>query len=66
AVAGLPQPTRSGASMLSVGTGAWNGEQAIAIGVSGITSNDKFIYKAAGTTNTEGDSGGNFSVGWQW
>lgn len=66
AIASLPQPTEAGYSMLSVGAGTWENKQGFAVGVSGITENNKFIYKAAATTNTEGDFGGGAAVGWQW
>jgi autotransporter adhesin len=66
AIASLPQPTQAGYSMLSVGTGAWESEQGLAIGISGVTSNNKFVYKAAGTTNSQGNFGGGIAVGWQW
>ena len=66
AVAGLPQPIQAGNSMISAAMGGWNGEQAFAIGVSGVTDNNKFSYKAAGTTNTQGDFGGSVGVGWNW
>ena len=66
AVAGLPQPIQAGNSLVTAAVGGWNGEQAFAIGVSGVTDNNKFIYKAAGTTNTQGDFGGSIGVGWNW
>jgi autotransporter adhesin len=66
AVAGLPQPIQAGNSLVTAAVGGWNGEQAFAIGVSGVTDNNKIIYKAAGTTNTQGDFGGSIGVGWNW
>ncbi|SDY21903.1 Coiled stalk of trimeric autotransporter adhesin [Acinetobacter kyonggiensis] len=66
AIASLPQPTEAGYSMLSVGMGTWENKQGFAIGVSGVTENNKFVYKAAATTNTEGNLGGGAAVGWQW
>jgi autotransporter adhesin len=66
AIASLPQPTDAGYSMLSVGMGTWEGEQGYAVGFSGVTENNKYVYKLAATTNTEGDFGAGASIGWQW
>ncbi len=66
AIASLPQPTEAGYSMLSVGVGTWENKQGFAVGISGVTENNKFVYKAAATTNTEGNLGGGAAVGWQW
>lgn len=66
AIASLPQPTQAGMSMVSAGTGAWDGETGYAVGVSGVTENNKWIYKAAATSNSRGDFGGGIAVGFQW
>ncbi|NNP71179.1 hypothetical protein A7P55_13470 [Acinetobacter sp. Ac_5812] len=66
AIASLPQPTQAGYSMMSMGVGTWEGQQGYALGLSGITENNKFIFKAAGTANTQGSVGGGMAIGWQW
>lgn len=66
AIASLPQPTEAGKSMISFGTGAWESEQGYAMGVSGITSNNKWVYKAAASADNRGKFGGGLSVGLQW
>ncbi len=66
AIAFLPQPTEAGMSMVSGGIGFWEGEQGYAFGVSGVTENNKYVYKVALTGNSQGDFGGGASVGYQW
>lgn len=66
AIASLPQPTDAGYSMLSIGAGTWKSEQGFAIGFSGVTQNNKYVYKMAASGNTEGDFGAGASVGVQW
>ncbi|QER39191.1 hypothetical protein F2A31_05530 [Acinetobacter suaedae] len=66
AIASLPQPTEAGGSMVSAGLGQWESETGYAIGVSGVTENNKWVYKAAGTGNSRGNWGGGVSVGFQW
>lgn len=66
AIASLPQPTDAGYNMFSAGVGTWEGEQGFAVGFSGVSENNKYVYKLAATTNTEGDFGAGASIGWQW
>lgn len=73
AIASLPQPIDKGYSMLSIGTGAWDGESSLALGASGITEdknifnkNVNYVWKFASTTNSQNKWGGGASVGVQW
>lgn len=66
AIASLPQPSNAGYNMVSVGTGTWKGEQGFAFGMSGISEDNKVIYKLAGAGNTQGDFGGSAAIGYQW
>ena len=66
AIASLPQPTEAGYNMVSIGAGTWEGKQGFAAGFSGVTENNKYVYKAAATTNSEGDFGAGIAVGYQW
>ena len=52
--------------MLSVGTATHNGQQALAIGVSAVTADNKYVIKGAFSANTENDASGAVSVGLQW
>ena len=49
AIASLPQPTDAGYNMFSVGMGTWESEQGFAIGFSGVSENNKYVYKLAAT-----------------
>ena len=65
-IASLPQPTDAGYNMFSAGVGTWEGEQGYAYGLSGVTESNKYVYKVAVTTNSEGDFGAGAAIGWQW
>ena len=66
AIASLPQPTDAGYNMFSAGVGTWEGEQGYAFALSGVTESNKYVYKVAVTTNSEGDFGAGAAIGWQW
>ncbi|WP_341857817.1 YadA-like family protein (plasmid) [Escherichia coli] len=66
AVAGLPQPYVAGASMVGIAGGTYQGESAIALGVSTISDNGKWVTKLSGTTNSQGDVGAALGVGYQF
>ncbi|MNM78247.1 Adhesin YadA precursor [compost metagenome] len=66
AMASLPQPYEPGASMAAVGTGTYRGEGAVAVGVSRISDNGKWVTKLQGSTTTQGDVGVAVGVGYQW
>jgi autotransporter adhesin len=66
AVAGLPQPTAPGRSMVSAATSNYHGYEGFAAGYSRVTQNDKWVIKAAVTTSTRGDFGAVASAGYQW
>jgi autotransporter adhesin len=66
AMASLPQPYSAGASMFSMAGGTYQGESAIAMGVSAVSDNGKWVTKLSGSTNSQGDVGGSVGVGYQW
>ncbi|MEZ0532944.1 YadA family autotransporter adhesin [Enterobacter sp. KB-221C9] len=66
AMAGLPQPYSAGASMFSMSGGTYQGESAVAFGVSTISDNGKWVSKLSGSTNSQGDYGAAIGVGYQW
>lgn len=73
AVASLPQPTEKGATMLSVGSGFWDGETGFSVGASGVTEDKtlfnksvNYVWKFASTSNTRSDWGASTAVGVQW
>ncbi len=62
----LPQPYSPGASMASVGTGYYNGQNAVAVGVSRISDNGHWVSKIAGSADSRGNTGLSVGVGYQW
>jgi autotransporter adhesin len=66
AMAGMPQPYSPGASMFGLAGGTYQGQSAIALGVSTISDNGKWVTKLTGTTNSQGDLGASVGVGYQW
>ncbi|WP_411696482.1 YadA family autotransporter adhesin, partial [Enterobacter pasteurii] len=66
AMAGLPQPYSPGASMVAMGGGTFQGESAVALGVSVISDNGKWVTKLSGSSSSQGDYGVNVGVGYQW
>lgn len=66
AMANLPQPYSAGASMVGLAGGSYNGGSAMALGVSTISDNGKWVSKFSGSTNTEGDFGAALGVGYQF
>ncbi|MFV3308147.1 YadA-like family protein [Pseudomonas sp. NY15181] len=66
AMATLPQPYVPGASMAAVGLGNYRGQGALAVGVSRISDNGKWVTKLQATSSTQGDAGVAAGVGYQW
>ncbi|TNV20478.1 hypothetical protein FH968_10775 [Buttiauxella sp. B2] len=66
AMASLPQPYAPGASMVSMGGGTYQGQSAVALGVSTISDNGKWVTKLSGTSTSQGDLGAAVGVGYQW
>ncbi|AJX36093.1 Adhesin yadA precursor [Burkholderia oklahomensis] len=66
AVAGLPQPTAPGKSMVAIAGSTWQGQQGFALGVSTISENGKWLYKGSLTTSTRGGTGAVLGAGYQW
>ncbi|WP_345247924.1 YadA-like family protein [Pigmentiphaga soli] len=66
AVAGLPQAYAPGRSMASAAASHYLGQSAIAVGVSTISENGRWVYKFAGNVNTQGKVGAVIGAGYQW
>lgn len=66
ATAALPQAYMPGKSMAAMAGGTWNGQTGMAIGVSTVSGNGKWVVKVAGNTTSRGDYGGAVGVGYQW
>ena len=66
AMTGLPQAYTPGASMTSIGGGTYNGESAVALGVSMVSANGRWVYKLQGSTNSQGEYSAAVGAGIQW
>ncbi|UOV09228.1 YadA-like family protein [Pseudoxanthomonas sp. F37] len=66
AMAGLPQAYLPGKSMLAVAAGGYQGEYGMAVGLSGVTENGRWVYKAQASGNTTRDWGFTVGAGIQW
>ena len=66
AMAGLPQAFLPGKSMLAVATATTGGESALAVGVSALSDNGRWVVKFSGSANTRGQGGASIGAGFQW
>ena len=66
AMTGLPQAYTPGASMASIGGGTYNGQSAVALGVSMVSANGRWVYKLQGSTNSQGEYSAALGAGIQW
>ena len=66
AMTGLPLAYTPGASMASIGGGTYNGESAVALGVSMVSANGRWVYKLQGSTNSQGEYSAALGAGIQW
>ncbi|MGS1078222.1 YadA-like family protein [Pseudoxanthomonas beigongshangi] len=66
AMASLPQAYLPGANMAGAAISSFRGEASIAIGVSTISEDGRWVYKLNATGNTRGDVGAGMGVGLQW
>ena len=66
AIAGLPQAYEPGKSMAAVAAGTFRGESSLAVGVSTISENGRWVYKLTGSTDSRGDTGVSIGAGTQW
>ena len=66
AIAGLPQPTQPGKSMVSAAVSTYHGQQGYAVGYSYLTEDSKWVVKASVTSSTRNDFGAVVGAGYQW
>ncbi|STZ01769.1 Adhesin yadA precursor [Moraxella atlantae] len=66
ATAALPQAFLPGKSMVSGGLASYNGEGAVAVGVSTLSDNGRWVIKLSGTADTQGNAGGSIGAGFHW
>ena len=64
--ASIPQSTKAGAIGVGVGTGFYGGQSAVSLGVSGVTPNENWVFKASVSTNSRGNYGVGAGAFYQW
>ena len=63
ALAGIPQTFERGKGMIGMGVGTWQGQSAIAVGISKATDDGRFVVKAGATYNSRSQGGANAGMG---
>ena len=66
AMAGMPQAYIPGKSMLAAGVAGYDGQAALAIGVSKLSDNGRWIVKFSGSANSRGKVGVSAGAGFHW
>ena len=66
ASAGLPQAYVPGKSMVAMGAATYQGRTALALGVSTISDNGRWVLKGSVNTHNHGTVGANVGMGYQW
>lgn len=66
AMASLPQAYLPGKSMLAGGMASYNGQGAVAIGISKLSDNGRWVIKINGTADSQGNAGGAVGAGFHW
>jgi autotransporter adhesin len=66
AMSSLPQAYIAGKSMVGGGVASYNGESAVAIGVSKVSDNGRWVIKVNGTADTQGNAGGAIGAGFHF
>ena len=66
AMAALPVASTPGRSMVAMGTSVYEGQSALAVGLSGRTEDGRWAYKANGSGSAQGSVGLAVGVGYEW
>ncbi len=66
AMSSIPQSFLPGKSMVGGGIATYNGESAVAIGVSRVSDNGRWVLKVNGTADTQGNAGGAVGAGFHF
>ena len=66
AMSSLPQAYIPGKSMVGGGIATYNGQSAVAVGVSKVSDNGRWVIKANGTADTQGNAGGAIGAGFHF
>lgn len=66
AIATIPQAIQPGRGMFGIGTATWQGETAIALGISKATADGDFVVNLRASINSRGDGGAAGGVGFSF
>ncbi|WP_177339410.1 YadA-like family protein, partial [Pseudomonas sp. NBRC 111142] len=66
AMAALPATSSPGRSMVAMGTSVYEGQSALAVGLSGRSEDGTWAYKANGSGSAKGNVGLAVGVGYEW
>ena len=66
AMSSIPQAFMLGKSMIGGGIATYNGESAVAVGLSRVSDNGRCVMKINGTADTQGNAGGAIGAGLQF
>ena len=66
AMSSLPQAYIPGKSMIGGGIATYNGQSAVAVGISKVSDNGRWVIKANGTADTQGNAGGAVGAGFHF
>ncbi len=66
AMSSLPQSNMAGRSMIGGGIATYNGESAVAVGISRVSDNGRWAMKINGTADTQGNAGGAIGAGFHF
>ncbi|WP_199096823.1 YadA-like family protein, partial [Dyella sp. ASV21] len=66
AMANMPQAYQPNMNTVSAGVGTYNGQNAISVGMTGISENGRWILRAGLTANSQGDKGAGMGAAYAW
>ncbi|MDB5884992.1 MAG: hypothetical protein JWR74_1163 [Polaromonas sp.] len=66
AMAGMPQAFTPGKNMLAAGAASYQGQTSLAVGLSRLSDNGKWVMKVNGAANSRGKVGLAVGAGYQW
>ncbi|WLP95306.1 ESPR-type extended signal peptide-containing protein [Psychrobacter sp. M13] len=66
AMSSIPQAFLPGRSMIGGGIATYNGQSAVAVGLSKVSDNGRWVMKLNGTADTQGNAGGSVGAGFHF
>ena len=66
AMANIPTVNRAGGTMIGLGVGNFKGQNAVAVGMSKSSDNNRIHFKVSGSATSSGDYAVGGGIGYQW